>query len=166
MSMRCRPTKKRRLVVQLPKVLRRHFVHLAYLDDSDTKSKSRKWQVMAGVIIDDRFFTATELVMTGIRDKLIPADKMEQFQEFHACELYGGYGVFEGIEQQCRFDAIRKLLFCLEHANLSVVYGAVDISTLQNQVYGSADPLDMSFRMCVKGIQSWIDETVVNVVAG
>ena len=84
-------------------------MHLAYLDDSDTKSKSRKWQVMTGVVIQDNVFTVLEYAVSSIRETLIPADKKDKFEEFHACELYGGYGVFDGIDQEQRFDAIRKL---------------------------------------------------------
>lgn len=136
-------------------------MHLAYLDDSDTKSKSRKWQVMSGVIMQDRAFTLLEYAMGSIRDDLVPPERLDRFEEFHACELYGGYGVFEGLEQERRFEAINKLLGCLKFGELSVVYGGVDITALQHEVYASADPLDISFRICLKGLRSWIDERIV-----
>ncbi len=88
----------------------RSFVHLAYLDDSDTKSKSAKWQVMSGVIIEDNYFKVVELAVGTVPALLVSADKLSAFEEFHACELYGGYGVFEGIDQATRFEAIRRLL--------------------------------------------------------
>jgi len=50
--------------VQVPKEKQRLFMYLAYLDDSDTKSKRRKWQVMAGVLIEDRYFKLTESGMS------------------------------------------------------------------------------------------------------
>jgi hypothetical protein len=139
----------------------RKFVHLAYIDDSDTKSKTRAWQVVAGVIIEDKAFTCLDCVMGTIRDdlvSLIPPGNV--FEEFHAAELYGGYGAFQGVDQDRRFEAIQKLLVCLQLANLSVVYGAVNIAALRAQLYASADPMDICFRICLTGIKSWLDERI------
>jgi hypothetical protein len=135
---------------------RRNFVHLAYLDDSDTKAKVRKWQVMAGILVPDNMFTMLEIAVGVLRDMLVTEHKVQKFTEFHACELYGGYGPFEGIEQSKRFKSIDNLLSLLAIGDgLPIVYGAVDIAEVRNQIYGSADPLDMSFRMCCHGIESW-----------
>jgi hypothetical protein len=142
----------------------RAFVYLAYLDDSDTKSKHHKWQVVCGVVIEDRAFMLAEAAVKSARDLLLPLiakDKLDKFEEFHACELYGGYGVFEGIEQSKRFEVIRRLLFPLNFLNLSVVYGAVDMRELRKTIYGSANPLDISFRMCANGIQKWLENKMV-----
>jgi hypothetical protein len=135
-------------------------VHLAYLDDSDSKQKHSKWQVMTGVIIEDVRFKKIEIAMSLIQDSLIPAEKIDKFEEFHACELYGGYGVFEGIEQERRFAAIGQLLNFIKSAELAVVYGAVNLTKLQNEVYASADPLDISFRTCANGINLWANEKI------
>jgi hypothetical protein len=123
---------------------------------------------MAGVLIEDRSFTMLECAVTGVRNDLIPLipeEKLSKFEEFHACELYGGYGVFEGIDQDKRFEAIHRLLFCLKFGNCSVVYGGVDMDALGDEIYASADPLDISFRICVKGIRSWIDEKILGHAA-
>lgn len=152
--------------MQLPrKAVQRCFVHLAYLDDSDTKQKRRKWQVMAGVIMPDKAFSTIEYSLSVIREDLtglIPPEKLDKFEEFHACELYGGHGVFEGTAREPRIDAIEKLLLCLKVGGLSVVYGAVDLDDLQSKVYASADPLDISFRICGRGIQSWIEGAIAD----
>lgn len=141
---------------------RRNFVHLAYLDDSDTKSKTCKWQVMSGVVLEDRNFKLVERGMYNIQQKLVPVEKLDSFEEFHACELYGGYGVFADIDQGTRFEAITRLLQLIEIGDISVVYGAVDMNSLQKEVYASADPLDISFRICAKGIESWIAKHIVS----
>jgi hypothetical protein len=89
---------------------------------------------MSCVVIDDRAFATLEGFVSGIRDELIPLiaqDKIEQFTEFHATELYGGHGAFDGVEPGQRFEAIRKLLFLLEFGKLSVIYGAVNIDALR-----------------------------------
>jgi hypothetical protein len=136
-------------------------VHLAYLDDSDTKSKAHKWQVMAGVIIKSENFTPLEMAMGVVREILLRKGNLEHFQEFHACELYGGHKTFEGIEQKERFDAIWKLLSLLKIGSLPVFYGAVDLTSLNKQIYASADPLDISFRMCLEGIEQWLNADIV-----
>ena len=139
---------------------RRLFVHLAYLDDSDTKQKPLKIQVMSGVIIQDASFKMFDILMRSIRDNLVPPDKLDKFEEFHAAELYGGYGVFEGIDQEKRFDAIRKLLSLLKGGKAAVVYGAVDIAKAKREVYGSADPLDIAFRICIQEIFEWVKDRI------
>jgi len=139
-------------------------VHLAYLDDSDTKAKELKWQVMSGVIIEAKQFKLAEIAVSTIPELLMPAEKLSQFEEFHACELYGGYGVFAGIDQERRFDAISRLLWLIEMAGLHVVYGAVDLDKLRNEIYASADALDIAFRICVRGIDGWATQHVESQV--
>ena len=137
-------------------------MHLAYLDDSDTKKKSLKLQVVSGVIIEDKSFKILEISMRSIRSELVPLEKLEEFKEFHACELYGGHGVFAGIPQEKRFDAIRSLLQLLEmEEGLPVVYGAVDIAKGKREIYGSADPLDVAFRICMKEVYEWVRQRSV-----
>jgi len=132
-------------------------VHLAYLDDSDTKQKTSKLQVVAGVIVEDKSFKMIEMAMRSIRTQLVPREKIEDFKEFHACELYGGHGVFEGISQGKRFEAIKQLLRLLNIADgIPVVYGAVDIQKEKREIYGSADPLDIAFRICMKEVYEWV----------
>lgn len=139
-------------------------MHLAYLDDSDTKAKKYKWQVMSGVIVEDKKFKLIEIGMASIQELLVPIEKQAKFEEFHACELYGGYGAFEGMEQEKRFNAIRRLLELIAAAELSVIYGAVNLDRLQSEVYASADPLDISFRVCIEGIHRWADKHMTELI--
>jgi hypothetical protein len=131
-------------------------VYIAYVDDSDTKSKVKKWQVLSAVIVKDVHFDGLELLMGTIIEDLIPADRVEEFKEFHAAELYGGHGVFEGIEQSKRFAAITSLLELIVNSSLPIVYGAVDLQWLMDQTFSSADPSDMAFRICLEGIEDWL----------
>jgi hypothetical protein len=127
---------------------------------------------MAAVIIEDQTFTFLEHALYSIREDLLPLmseEKRCRFEEFHASELYGGYGAFEGIDQEKRLEAITKLLLMLDMCKLTVVYGGVNVAALQKQLYASADPIDISFRICLKGIRSWIDERILgdpNELAG
>jgi hypothetical protein len=131
-------------------------VYLAYMDDSDTKQKIQQWQVMSAVIVKDTIFHELELVMGLIVEDCLPPEKIEHFVEFHACELYGGYGVFEGIKQEERFRIIKRLLDLLEHC--PVIYGAVDLRRLGDVVYASADPVDIAFRICATGVEQWLTQ--------
>src|SRR5581483_5595474 len=111
------------------------LVHLAYMDDSDTKQKANKWQVVAGVLLEDRGFNILEYAMSAVSKMLIPAEKMESFSEFHACELYGGYGVFQGIDDERRYSAIKLLLSFLNGGGgMQVIYGAVNLQALQGRL--------------------------------
>jgi Protein of unknown function (DUF3800) len=140
------------------------FVHLAYLDDSDTKAKQHKWQVMSAVLVEDKAFKLAEAGMSAIPGQLIGSDKIEQFEEFHACELYGGYGVFAGIDQSIRFNAISSLLTLINVLELTVIYGAVDLSKLHRELYGSADPMDVCFRICLRGIDDWAEKRLLEKI--
>jgi hypothetical protein len=115
---------------------------------------------MSGVIIQDQRFKMFDLLMREIRNGLVPEDKLDKFEEFHAAELYGGYGVFECIAQQKRFAAIEQLLDLLAEEGAAVVYGAVDITKTKRAIYGSADPLDIAFRICIQEIYEWVKKQI------
>lgn len=135
-------------------------MYLAYLDDSGTKQRNVKFQVLSAVIIKDIDFAPTEMltgVVLGGAD-LLPPDKLEKFEEFHAYELVRGYGVFEGIDPEKRMGAVDALLSTLVAVDAKVVYGAVDRSRLSQHLYGSADPIDIAFRICICGITDWLDK--------
>jgi hypothetical protein len=151
-----------RLKAEYRRKQRGTFVHLAYLDDSDTKCKTNKWQVMSAVIIEDKTFKLAEMGMSNIPELLMGSEVQEKFQEFHACELYGGYGVFQGISQEVRLDAIGRLLALLKLMDISIVFGAVNIESLQSEVYASADPIDMCFRSCMDGVKHWADKSTTD----
>jgi hypothetical protein len=131
-------------------------VYLTYLDESDTRNKGGKWRVLAAALVKDCDFDAFELLSSIVIEDLMPSDALKRFDEFHACELYGGYGVFEGIDQLVRFDGIRRILDLVSSLPVAIVYGAVNAQLLEQQIYGSADPLDVAFRMCAEGVQSWL----------
>lgn len=135
-------------------------MYLAYLDDSDTRNKGLEWQVICAVLIPANSFLAMEFMSAITSDDLMPEDRREQFEEFHAAELYGGYGVFEGIDQEARFKAISSLLSGLVSFDFKVAYGAVNLKRLSAGYYGSANPQDVAFRRCVLGVAAWFQSQV------
>lgn len=134
----------------------RTFVYLAYMDDSETKSRDERWKVVSGAVVSDDAFSLTEIWSSLAIEHLMPEDKRDKFEEFHACELYGGYGPFDGIEQSKRLGTIEYLLDLLRSSDIHVTYGAVDIAHLQKQPYASANPLDIAFRLCAQEIDGWL----------
>ena len=81
-------------------------MYLAYLDDSGTKDKSKRFQVMTAVILHDSKFTELEVVMAAAIEGLVAPEKLGDFQEFHAFELYLGRGPFEGVDEIKRHSRI------------------------------------------------------------
>jgi hypothetical protein len=134
-----------------------NFVYLAYLDDSKSR---RGWQVLTAVIVKDSFFSTCELLSSVVIQGLMPDDKIGEFEEFHASHLYLGEGVFKGIDQAIRFQAIERILGLL-NMPLPVVYGAVHTKRLSQELYGSANPVDVGFRICATGISEWLTSKFV-----
>lgn len=139
-----------------PESKERVFVYLAYVDDSGTKQKYRNFQVLSAVLIHDRLFSNIECLIGTTVEEVVPPEKLESFVEFHGCELFGGYGIFEGIEDGKRHHAITRLLTLLRDYKLPVISAAVNVPLLKTKVYASANPIDIAFRHCLKGIDEWI----------
>jgi hypothetical protein len=129
---------------------------LGYTDDSGRFDKKQStYRILSTVLMRDRLFSPIEHVIGNLFPEFLPEEKWESFEEFHAWELFGGgYGIFDGIDQQRRFAAIESLLTIIPDYKLPIVYGAVDVRELQRRHYGSADPIDVAFRLCLEGIST------------
>jgi hypothetical protein len=125
-------------------------VYLAYLDDSDTRSKGLEWQVISAVLIPADAYLAMEFMSASFIEELMPEDRRDRFEEFHACELYGDYGVFEGIDQDARFGAIRSLLSTVVTFDFKVAYGAVNLKLLSKKPLRFSQPS----RCCISQMRS------------
>jgi hypothetical protein len=135
---------------------RRPFVFLSYVDDSGRFDKKKNtFQVLAAVMVHDKLHWHVEVNAAFA----IPEDKSEAFEEFHAWELYGGYGVFDGMPRERRYEVIEDLLSLIAALEIPVVYGAVDVRKLQQKSYGSAMPIDVAFRICLTAINNYIRES-------
>jgi hypothetical protein len=134
-------------------------MYLGYIDDSGTFDKKKQsFEVLATLLVHDKIFSEIKGAVGLCVENVILKEKLEKFEEFHACELYGGYGVFDGIDQQTRFAAIRQLLSIIKDFRLHVIYGAVNLRQLQHEAYGSAVPADVAFRLCLSGIIEFMDK--------
>jgi hypothetical protein len=139
-------------------------VYLAYLDESETGSKRDSWKVVSAAIIRDDMFGVVEITSSFAIENFMPEERRSQFSEFHACEIYGGHGVFEGIDQQQRFKAIEWLLGLLGSWDVKIAYGAINLEHLSKQPHASANPLDIAFRMCAQGIGEWLDKMALDTL--
>ena len=130
-------------------------MHLAYLDDAGTHKQSSIAMFGAVIVFPDSFGTRESLHNAAIQ-QIIAVDQIEEkFQEFHASELFCGEHAFEGIEESKRLDAIRVLLTALKIGKLPYIYAAVDKEALKKSPLGSANPIDVAFRLCVLGVEDW-----------
>ena len=143
----------------------RTLVYLAYIDDPDfsankNQSKASKtqeheqFQVLGSVLVHDRIFALLE-VHFGIyaTSRCFSPEGLPIDFEFHAHELFHGTGFFRDWEQAKRFAIFQQCMTAIANLQLPVRYGAVDKAKLAKQIYKSANPLDMSFRMCIEQIQ-------------
>src|SRR2546427_9378132 len=97
---------------------RERFVHIAYLDDSGSDPPSPITIVAAVLISPDIEFRKIGASVGFVVQDLIPEDKINEFQEFKACELYHGTGAFKDIDERLRFDAMHSLLVMVNNFKL------------------------------------------------
>lgn len=132
-------------------------MHLAYLDDSGSDKKS-PIVLVGAIVIRDNWIREIEAVCGLVVEELIPREKMETFEEFHAAELFHGHGVFEGISEPKRFNAIEAILHQVGRFKIPCIYSAVRKDALAISAIGSANPVDVAFRMCGLGIEQWLTQ--------
>lgn len=87
--------------------------------------------------------------------QILPVERIDEFKEFHACELYKGTGAFLGIDERKRFSAIQVLLAAVKMNKLPFIYAAVDRKKFLNSPFGSGRPLLTAFHMCLLAIEDW-----------
>jgi hypothetical protein len=131
-------------------------MYFAYTDDSRCKHNGVTWQIMASVLVKDSEFRALEALMSVTTYNLVPPEKQGLFTEFKASEVYGGHGLYEGIPEFSRYAAISGVLSLLSGIGVAVVYGALNLDYLKKVNYASANPFDVVFRICARGVEHWM----------
>jgi hypothetical protein len=143
-------------------------VYLAYIDDSEFTAKKdqqkprpaqeqEQFQVLCSVLVRDSSFIKFEFQLNscGFMAQKSIFDLPVDF-EFHAYELFNGEGIFSGLGQEKCFEIFRRCMEEIAKLDLPILYGAVDKDKLAKQLYRSANPLDVSFRLCIEGVQTWL----------
>jgi len=132
----------------------RLFVHLAYLDETGTDGYSPIVMFGALILPVGKFGHLSGLHSTAIQ-QILPIDRIEEFKEFHACEIYKGTGAFLGIEETKRFTAIEVLLEAVRMDALPFIYAAIDRKRFANSPFGTGNPLVTAFHLCLLGVEDW-----------
>jgi hypothetical protein len=119
------------------------IVYIVYLGDVGSTSDQpagdieRRFQVACAVIVKHELFTELEEFFAAMGEYL-PGESLDPSKEFQTsdmlkAEVVSSYGI-------------------------PVVYSAVDKQRLLEQVFSTADPLDMALRRCAEGIEKWFTE--------
>jgi hypothetical protein len=133
-------------------------VYIAFVDDSGSDSRSA-YQVAGAVYGKVKDFAAFEVNLAAfVIENLIPENQLEFFEEFKASDLYTGNNAFKDISEERRHGAIKEFLTQVADCNLSVAYGAVPKQRLLGSIYGAANLIDVAFRICLLGIQGWMEK--------
>jgi hypothetical protein len=140
-------------------------MYLSYLDDSGSDRKS-PIVLIGAVLVPDVQIRELEMLGGLAISNFIPEEKWGSFKEFHAAELFHGHGIFDGIDEPVRHGIIEGMLRQVVRLKIPCIYSAVRKSVFENGVLGSANPVDVAFRMCVLGIQRYLvshtkDETAL-----
>jgi hypothetical protein len=142
-------------------------VYLAYLDDSGIRPKDKRFEVISAVVMEDECFASAEFLSSFAAEKLvnlIPEDRRDKFQEFHASQLFYGRGIFAGIDAEERYSAIEYMLSLVSTLEMKIFYGSINLDSHRRDAFGSADPKDVVFRLCVSGIGEWLGGLAVKII--
>lgn len=89
---------------------------------------------------------------------MVAPDVGEKFEEFHASDVLAGNKPFEKIKRARAIEIFSTAINAVDNFNIPVIYGAVDLRKLYATDYATANPVDISFRICVKLIEDWFAE--------
>ncbi len=135
-------------------------VHIIYIDDSRQDVKSMKrFQVIAGVIVDDHFFDVIESHLGYVLYEQVLPLVTGDFEELHATDLLAGNKPFENIKRAQAMAILSDAVEMVESLSLPLVYGAVDLEKLWGTNFATANEVDIAFRICVKLIEEWFKST-------
>ena len=134
-------------------------VYIAYLDDSGSTGgnladSQSPFQVVTSVLFADAAdFTLSEYMLGNIIDQHVPEEMRDAF-EFHASDLWNCRKPFESLTKNQAVNIIQQCFDLIRGTQLPISFGAVDKRKLQQQIYSTANPIDMAFRLCVEGVES------------
>lgn len=132
-------------------------MHFSYLDDSGSDRKS-PIVIVGAVLIKEQWVQELEIVRAMIAERLIPEERLDTFEEFHAADLFHGRNAFEDLPLEDRRGAIQSLLNQVSRFSIPFIYSAVNRAALASSASGSANPIDVAFRMCGLGIEWWFKQ--------
>lgn len=143
-------------------------MYLAYVDDSGSTGNNLQdhqalFQVLGGPIIQDRQYSDLELITSFEVEELVGEELWDSF-EFHACDLFHAKRPFDVLgEEKCR-SLLVKALEQIRALECPIICGAVDKHKLSTQVYASANPVDIAFRLYLSSLGLWLKQRNPEVV--
>ncbi len=148
--------------------VRQPFMYLSYVDDSGSTGdnltdKQALFQVVGGPIISEQAYPATELLVSSWVEDFIPEDQWESF-EFHACDMFHGNAPFKDLGQEKCHGLLQRALEWIRNSKIPVLYGAVDKTELDKQIYRTAQPLDIAFNLYLESLDKWFEKKIDEVV--
>ena len=129
-------------------------MHLAYFDETGTDGHSSIVMFGALIVPSGKFGYLSSIYEVAIQ-QIIPAEKIDQFKEFHASALYYGDAPFDGIDAEKRFNAIRVLLSAVAMNGLPFAYAAIDRQKFSGSPFSTMRPLNVAFHLCLLGVEDW-----------
>ena len=92
-------------------------------------------------------------------EQLFTLDDIENFQEFHARDLFLGEGTLRVPGGQTIY-VLTVLLQAMTHYDMPFIFSALDVNKLQKKeisrsLFETAPPSVAAFKMCLLGIESW-----------
>lgn len=137
----------------------RPFMYISYVDDSgsgtsEADDKNCPFLVMGGPIIEEGKYLAMESALSSALKDLVPEEEWDDF-EFHASNMFHGKPPFDRLgAEKCR-DILQQVLEWMAMLKMPILYGSVNKPSLRIQVYSSADPVDMAFRLYLEALDDW-----------
>jgi hypothetical protein len=105
----------------------------------------------------------TEILLSGIIDEYVPEDMRSKF-EFHASKLWAGEPPFDTLDPAAAHNAVEECARLIHNMEFTYVYAAVDKRKLSQQLYSTASPIDIAFRLCMECVEKWFCECAKDAV--
>lgn len=154
-----------------------YIVNLVYMDETIGDAKDCDCVAVGALVVDHKDFIPLEGVVerAALTALSAAAKTPEQWQafrerwdaipEFHASHLFHAQGDFAGIDRGSCFSAMDALVRSVPHFKFRFVYSAVSKKAIRSEpMLGSANPIDVAFRMCIRGVEDLIGSEVRKAV--
>jgi hypothetical protein len=118
-------------------------VYIVYLGDVGSTSDQpageieQRFQVACAVIVKHELFPELEEFFAAMSEYL-PGESLDNSRDFQTADML-------------KAEVVSSY-------SIPIVYSAVDKQRLGEQVFSTADPLDMALRRCAEGIEKWFAE--------
>lgn len=137
------------------------FVYIGYVDDAGSTGTQLEdcqalFQVVGGPIVDVDLYTGIEDILAMHMQGIVPENEWDAF-EFHSCDMFHAQGPFAKLGQEKCRQLLQGAMEVISVLDCPILYGAVDKVKLKHQLYRSANPIDIAFRLYLESLEKWFD---------